>query len=144
MGTEYTRRLLCTTIIAFAGYSGVIHAEEMGNTISKGRETFITSCSLCHGDSATGDGMFASMLTVATSDLTQLSKNNNGVFPFKEVYLTIDGRDQIKQHGPRHMPIWGDHFHSSSWFSVSEEHADTLVRGKLFELMFYLESIQEK
>ena len=120
------------------------HAEELDSAIVKGQQEFLDSCSLCHGDSAKGDGHFASMLTVETADLTRLSKNNGGAFPYKDVYLSIDGTDQIKQHGPRRMPIWGDRFKSTTWFTVSQDYADTLVRGKIFELMLFLESIQEK
>ena len=120
-----------------------IQAEELASAIAKGKQEFSDTCSLCHGEHAKGDGQFASMLTVETANLTLLSKNNDGVFPYKDVYLTIDGTDQIKQHGPRRMPIWGDRFKSTTWFTVSEDYADSLVRGKIFELMLYLESIQE-
>ncbi len=118
-------------------------AQELDSAIEKGKQEFMDSCFLCHGENAKGDGPFSTMLTIETADLTQLKKNNNGSFPYRDVYLTIDGTDQIKQHGPRRMPIWGDRFKSSTWATVSQDHADTLVRGKIFELMLYLESIQE-
>lgn len=121
-----------------------VNAQELENAITKGQQEFIDSCFLCHGENAKGDGPFSSMLTISTADLTQLSKNNNGTFPYKDIFLTIDGTDQIKQHGPRRMPIWGDRFKSTTWFTVSQDYADTLVRGKIFELMLYLESIQEE
>lgn len=123
--------------------SGYSYAQELDSAIKKGQQEFMDSCFLCHGENAKGDGPFSSMLTITTADLTKLSKNNGGAFPYKEIYLTIDGTEQIKQHGPRRMPIWGDRFKSTTWFTVNQEYADTLVRGKIFELMLYLESIQE-
>ncbi len=118
-------------------------ANEVNEAENKGKLEFINSCSLCHGVNAKGHGVFSDMLIIPTADLTQLSKDNNGNFPYKALYSIIDGRDDIKQHGPRYMPIWGDRYQSTTWFSVDKNHAETLVRGKIFELLLYLESIQE-
>ena len=57
--------------------------------------------------------------------------------------MIIDGRELVKSHGPRLMPIWGDRYTEESWYEVSPEHANTLVRGKIFELLLFLNSIQE-
>ena len=139
-----------TTLILFNAIAislcslSIVTAQELDNAVAEGKQEFMDSCFLCHGENAKGDGPFSTMLTIETADLTQLKKNNNGSFPYRDIYLTIDGTDQIKQHGPRRMPIWGDRFKSSTWATVSQDHADTLVRGKIFELMLYLESIQEK
>ena len=135
-----TITLFCTIALCLLP---VANAQELDNAVTKGKQEFMDSCFLCHGESAKGDGPFSSMLTIETADLTQLRRNNNGSFPFRDVYLTIDGTDKIKQHGPRRMPIWGDRFKSATWYTVSQDYADTLVRGKIFELMLYLESIQE-
>ena len=128
----------------FISITQVCFSEEPYDTEAQGEIIFIDNCSLCHGDSAKGDGVFSKMLTIDTPDLTLLKSNNGGVFPYKEVFLTVDGRDEILIHGPRYMPLWGDRFKTSTWVNVSEQHADTLVRGTIFELLIYLESIQEK
>ena len=118
-------------------------ASEVNSAILKGKQEFIDSCSLCHGEDAKGHGVFSEMLIIPTADLTQLKSNNNGYFPYSSIYSIIDGRDQVKQHGPRYMPIWGNRFDTKSWADVSEEYAETVVRGKIFELLLYLDSIQE-
>ena len=123
--------------------SGSAFSEEMNNAISNGKQEFIDSCSLCHGEDAKGHGVFSEMLVIPTADLTQLKSNNDGHFPYKTVYLTIDGRDRVKQHGARYMPIWGNRYNATSWLDVDKKYAETLVRGKIFELILYLESIQE-
>jgi mono/diheme cytochrome c family protein len=110
---------------------------------NNGKQEFIDSCSLCHGNNAKGDGIFSQMLVLPTADLTQLSKNNNGNFPYKSVYYIIDGRNHIKEHGSRSMPIWGNRFQSTTWFLIDKGNAETIVSGKIFELLLYLESIQE-
>ena len=142
---SFIRRSLNLTIVILAlAFLQVCVAEEELDAEAMGQIEFIDSCSLCHGVEAKGDGVFASMLTVETPDLTKLRQNNGGTFPYREVYLIIDGRDSIKQHGPRHMPIWGERFSSVTWFSVDEDYADTLVRGTIFELLLFLDSIQEQ
>lgn len=129
--------------IIFLLVNSNVFSEEVDSAISNGKQEFIDSCSLCHGDNAKGHGVFSEMLIIPTADLTKLKKNNDGFFPYKSVYSIIDGRDVVKQHGPRYMPIWGNRFNTTTWADVNEEYADTLVRGKIFELLLYLESIQE-
>jgi mono/diheme cytochrome c family protein len=131
------------SIFLFYITSQFCFAEEPYDTEEQGKIRFTDNCALCHGSSAKGDGVFAKLLTIDTPDLTRLKKDNGGFFPYREVYLMVDGREEVLLHGPRYMPIWGDRFNSSTWSSVSEEHADTLVRGAIFELLVYLESIQE-
>jgi mono/diheme cytochrome c family protein len=109
-----------------------------------GHQEFIKSCAICHGDDARGDGPMSYRLDKKPSDLTQVQKNNNGVFPFIHLYRVIDGRESVDTHGSRTMPIWGDRLSGESWFEVSTKHAETLARGRIFEMLLYLESIQEK
>lgn len=133
--------LLILMVLWVASYTCI--AEEPYDTQAEGKAQFTENCALCHGEDAKGDGVFAKLLTVDTPDLTLLKKQNDGVFPYKDVYLMIDGREEVLLHGPRYMPIWGDRFKTSTWTHVSEEHADTLVRGTIFELLMYLDSIQQ-
>ena len=59
------------------------------------------------------------------------------------MYKIIDGREDISMHGSRSMPIWGDRYNAESWLEVNTQYSETLARGKIFELLLYLESIQE-
>ena len=52
---------------------------------------FERSCAICHGFNAKGKGVMSDSLTKKPADLTVLSKNNNGHFPFTEVYQVIEG-----------------------------------------------------
>ena len=113
------------------------------NGVELGRQEFIQSCAICHGDNAKGNGPFSSELYKRPDDLTLIKMKNKGVFPFKKLYEIIDGRKSESIHGPRSMPIWGDRYTAESWLEVSTKHSETLARGKIFELLLYLESIQE-
>ena len=143
MATKATTFVQLILLSILSSVFTFVNAQELDSAIANGKLEFSDNCSLCHGENAKGDGPFSKMLTIKTADLTKLSKNNKGTFPYRDVYLMVDGTDSIKQHGPRRMPIWGDRFKSTTWYTVSQEYADTLVRGKIFELMLYLESIQE-
>ncbi len=123
---------------------GNVNANEVEKTVEAGKEEFLYSCSLCHGEDAKGEGIFSTMLTVPVADLTVLSKENNGVFPFYESFRKIDGRGEVRSHALMNMPMWGERFSVTTQYSTEEKYNDTLVRGKIFELLIYLRSIQEE
>lgn len=104
-----------------------------------GRERFLTSCAACHGEDAKGTGIVANLLTAKPADLTRLSRNNGGTFPFGRVYDTIDGRSKHVAHGSREMPVWGKMWQAEGPY----DHVETFVRGRILELIVYLRSIQE-
>jgi len=87
--------------------AGMAQQEEVAKA---GRPVYEQYCAVCHGREGKGDGGAASVFTVEPADLTQLSKKNNGTFPFWQTYRVIDGREEIKGHGTRDMPIWGREF----------------------------------
>ncbi len=113
------------------------------NGIELGRQEYKKTCAICHGDDAKGNGPFSVKLYKKPEDLTLMKMKNNGVFPFKRLYKIIDGRDSSSLHGSRTMPVWGDRYSAESWFEVSTHHSETLAIGKIFELLLYLESIQQ-
>ncbi len=103
---------------------------------SQGQATFDRYCASCHGVSATGDGPIADTLKIEPPNLTQLSKRNGGEFPRQEVLEVIDGRMDVKSHGPRIMPVWGAQFGARGGGEYAE-----LTTTMLTD---YLASIQEK
>ena len=104
--------------------------------IDSGRQRFERNCAICHGLDARGNGPFAELLNVKPPDLTLLSRAQGGDFPFSRIYRRIDGRDLPLAHGTRDMPVWGQHL-------KREGGDETFVRGRLFEIMLYLESLQQ-
>lgn len=116
---------------------------QLGEVQKGGRELFVQHCAACHGTNAQGTGPLTSHLLGNPANLTVLSKKNKGTFPFWRVYRMIDGRESIAQHGSREMPAWGN------WFQIPEDEGRgptdwrDQVRGRLWQLLVYLESIQE-
>ncbi len=58
---------------------------------------------MCHGRSGNGEGWLAEHMIQRVPPLTQLKKSNGGVFPFERAYQVIDGRIEVRMHGPRAM-----------------------------------------
>ena len=109
---------------------------------SGGKPAFEQYCATCHGRDGKGGGGASNLLTVKPTDLTMISKNNNGTFPFWRIYGVVDGREEeIKGHGTRDMPIWGAEFRAQAASSIT---AQSQVRGRILELVYYLQSIQAK
>jgi hypothetical protein len=91
-----------------------------------------------------GDGSLSGSLNPKPADLTTLSARNGGSFPFWRAYRTIDGRNQVPAHGTRDMPVFGIWFRiPDDDVSIETEWGDQ-VRGRIWQLLSYLESIQER
>jgi mono/diheme cytochrome c family protein len=108
-----------------------------------GQREFRHACAVCHGLGGTGESVMTTLnlLTVRPMDLTQLSKKYQGQFPFWQVYRIIDGRQEVKGHGTRDMPIWGEVFRQPAGDQRVDE---TLAIGRILALVYYIQSIQEK
>ena len=118
--------------------------EGAGFSAAKGRVTYRVYCASCHGSTAKGDGSVAKYLKVPPSDLTEISVRRNGEFPREDVAATIDGRNAVKAHGSREMPVWGDVFQSplSETERGPAEEGEERAERKIEELVLFLESIQ--
>lgn len=79
------------------------------------------------------------VLAVAPSDLTTISKRNDGSFPTHLVIETIDGRRHLPAHGAREMPVWGITFQTLDLDTNQEPE----VEGRIRDLVHYIESIQK-
>ncbi len=110
-----------------------------------GQEDYFSYCASCHGVEGRGDGTVAEFLTITSVDLTQLRKKYSGEFPRERLAGIIDGRVEVKVHGARDMPVWGEWFMdeaSTSW--VEKKKREELVAKRINDLVSYIESIQEK
>lgn len=111
-----------------------------------GKREFDASCASCHGKDGKGDGSYARMLRVAMPDLTTLSKRNGGVFPITRVYNVIDGREEIKAHGTREMPIWGRYFamRAAPAYDDYAYEPEAFARARILLITDYLYRLQAK
>jgi len=110
----------------------------------RGQEFYEIGYADCHGLDGKGNGPMAQFLTVKPSDLTTLARRNNGVFPFRAVFESLDGRAIVPQHGRPGMPIWGGVFQDFARERFGPHGTESYVRGRLIELVVYLETIQER
>jgi|APIni6443716594_1056825.scaffolds.fasta_scaffold182547_1 mono/diheme cytochrome c family protein len=127
-----------------AAENGVAAGKEMVDT---SKREFMNNCAVCHGQSGKGDGKMAEVLKVAPSDLTVLSEKNGGIFPYDRVYAVIDGREAVKGHGDRNMPIWGKAFidkmaESSEYYFYGTDDVEVYTRARILRLIDYLSRIQ--
>jgi len=86
----------------------------------------------------------AEILKVQPSDLTTIAKNNEGIFPLDQVFRTIDGRHGVAGHGDRDMPIWGARYLREDVERYGDFGGDDVVRLRILELVYYIQSIQQK
>lgn len=123
------------------GMRGNCLAQEK-EVVAAGELEYQYYCASCHGAEGKGDGPMASVLTVKPADLTQLSKTHGGQFPFWPTYRVIDGRapEPIKGHGTLEMPVWGKQFQMEE----AGAGGSAQTRGRILQLVYYLQSIQEK
>jgi mono/diheme cytochrome c family protein len=128
-------------------------AQAWAQKVDLAKAEYLSSCGACHGSDAKGKGVLAEQLKVAPADLTQLAKRNGGVFPLNAVYEKIDGRQEVKGHGSRDMPVWG---HRYTPFPIAPNQAfdpkspqsypsdpEPVIRNRILSLIDYLYRIQE-
>ena len=128
-------------IIAATGVTTAVAADK----VDLGKHEYDSNCIACHGKDLKG-GAYVDFLKVTPPDLTQLSKKNGGVFPLERVYAVIDGRQEVKAHGPRDMPIWGRDYQIKAGEHYVDMNYDpeAFVRGRIFALIDYLNRMQAK
>jgi mono/diheme cytochrome c family protein len=128
-------------IIAATGATTAVAADK----VDLGKREYDSNCIACHGKDLKG-GAYVDFLKVTPPDLTQLSKKNGGVFPLERVYTVIDGRQEVKAHGPRDMPIWGRDYQIKAGEHYVDMNYDPegFIRGRIFALIDYLNRMQAK
>jgi mono/diheme cytochrome c family protein len=113
-----------------------------------GKQEYVISCAVCHGDKGKGDGPLVGWLKKPAADLTKIQKDNMGVFPFDRIYEVIDGREAVGAHGPRDMPVWGATFNREAaglmGIFVTTKDIESFTRGRIIALVGYIYSLQAK
>lgn len=130
---------------AFVVASAVVSAAD--KLIDVGKAEYDAACAACHGLQGRGDGPLADQMKTKVPDITGLAKANDGVFPFDRVHRIIDGREDIKSHGSREMPIWGTAFRrqSSIYFDTYPvADPESGARSRILALTEYVYRLQRK
>jgi mono/diheme cytochrome c family protein len=119
--------LLLLTLVA-----NVVTADEAGD----GKAIYLQYCASCHGTKGDGKGPLASTLTTPPANLRMLSQRFGNPLPEDVIAKFIDGRSDVKAHGPRDMPVWGKKFYAESGGDEAE------VKERIAKLVAFLQSIQ--
>ena len=142
MKTGKTVAAATFSVILTLGFANISAADDIG------RKEYENNCAVCHGMSGRGNGPYAGIIDTKVPDLTMLQKSNNDVFPFDRVYQSIDGRLDVRAHGPRDMPIWGNEYNDKA----ADYYADYMrdysvkgfVRGRILALVNHIYSLQSR
>jgi mono/diheme cytochrome c family protein len=132
-------------IISIIGFNGYASAQ----TLDSGKTEFQSGCASCHGIDAKGNGPLSKELKIHPTDLTVLSKKNSGVFPLDHIYKVIDGREEIRGHGSREMPVWGYRFGplpklADDYIVSPSLSPELIVQSRILAVIDYLNRIQTK
>lgn len=122
--------------------SGLMPPADGAVEMPYGQAEFLNSCAACHGESGRGDGQIAGDLLKPPADLTILSRENDGAFPYYRVFAVIDGRYVVSGHGDREMPIWGRQFLEEDARTFGPNGGELITTERIHELTSYIESIQ--
>ena len=136
-----SRVLLSATAVAIMSLAGSAEAQEF----TYGKALFEKNCAVCHGAEGAGDGPVAELFSVKPKNLRGLASENNGAYPFSEVYQAINRRKDVAGHGTSEMPVWGDLFEaemSDKAFHPGIE-PEELVQARILALVYYLQSVQQ-
>lgn len=115
------------------------HAAAQAADAALGQYLFRTYCASCHGMTARGDGPLADEMRRRPSNLTEIAKRHDGVYPSELVYNIIDGRVRVAGHGGPDMPVWGDAF-----MRTSDASDEASVRRRIQALVDYLATVQAR
>ena len=126
--------------VTMIGGAGIVAYPAQKPEFDFGKREYESNCAVCHGVSGKGDGPYATVISTKIADLTTLSKQNNGVFPFARVQEMIDGRQTVKAHGPRDMPIWGTDY----LMDMDVPYPEAYVRTRILALTEYIYRLQAK
>lgn len=129
-------------LAAAVGFGFAVPGTGLAQENPVGADAYNVSCAVCHGTSGQGDGEFADVLTVKPPNLTRLSAENDGEFPYLQVFHAIDGRTTIRAHGSAAMPIWGDFFAAGIGEAGGPYGKELLIRAKIVALVDYVETLQ--
>jgi len=107
---------------------------------SSGIAMYTAYCAACHGADGKGTGPAASAFKNPPTDLTMLSKKNNGKFPSEHFNSILKFGTSVQAHGSAQMPVWYSLFRSLD--SSATDDGITMMRIK--NLREYIETLQAK
>ena len=110
--------------------------------VAQGRADFNQHCAPCHSESGKGNGPELKVIPgIKPKDLTTIAAQNGGVFPYRDVEDTIDGRKIVPSHKRFDMPFWGVNFQQQGQEFTSESEAK--ARKRIDAIVDYIATLQQ-
>jgi len=106
----------------------------------EGSQLYMHACAACHGVTADGRGPVAEVLSPPPRDLRTLAHRYGDPLPTDRIAQFIDGRELVKAHGPREMPVWGEELRERG----KGPDPEAAVRRKIDAIVAYLVTLQTK
>lgn len=123
---------------ASLGVASVAQSQDV--ILSGGNDDYLRFCASCHGIDGKGKGPVSGALKKTPSDLTMLSKANDGKFPYKRVRMIVEGSNDasvaLRSHGPAEMPVWGNVIYKESGSYAAS-------KARILNIIDHLQSIQQ-
>ena len=129
-------------VLTAASVLALSQSKSHGQEMSYGETEYRNSCAVCHGPDGMGDGPLAEELVKRPADLTRLSEQNGGEFPYNRIFAVIDGRYLVPGHGDREMPVWGRQFLEQDSKMYGPSGGEILATERIHELVGYIQSLQ--
>jgi mono/diheme cytochrome c family protein len=108
--------------------------------VAEGHRYFIQYCASCHGQDGLGDGPVAKSLLRQPANLRTLGDKYGMPLPAHRIAELIDGRDTIRAHGTRDMPVWGERL-----YEVGQgQKGETGIGDVIAKIIAYLGTIQDR
>ena len=108
--------------------------------VAEGHRYFIQYCASCHGQDGLGDGPVAKSLLRQPANLRTLGDKYGMPLPAHRIAELIDGRDTIRVHGTRDMPVWGERL-----YEVGQgQKGETGIGDVIAKIIAYLGTIQDR
>ena len=108
------------------------------NDIDEGQKLYVQHCAACHGIRGDGHGPLEPELAKPPPDLRLLSNKYGKPLPEDQIARFLDGRADVKAHGPRDMPVWGEEI----WQFPEGTGNPNQVSDSVADIIHYLNSIQ--
>jgi hypothetical protein len=109
-----------------------------GDDLREGRQLYLQHCAACHGVKGDGHGPLEHELTAPPADLRLLSRKYGNPLPEDQIARFMDGRADVRAHGPRDMPVWGEEM----WQYPEGSGNPNQVSDSVAHIIHYLQSIQ--
>src|SRR5206468_10659671 len=132
--------LLPAIVLLLASVAG-LPAAGVSPDVTEGRVLYGRHCAACHGLEGDGHGPVAPMLRRSPTNLRGLGQRYGMPLPVGRIGAFIDGRELVKAHGTREMPVWGERFAPPEPEQTGRPPA---LEPHIRAIVAYLETIQQK